>query len=44
MKPALHESLDEQTGENGAHILYNIFIAAKGKEYQPLKDDLAIFN
>lgn len=44
MRPALHESFDEETAENGAHILYNIFIAAKGKEYQLLKDDLATFN
>ena len=44
MRPALHESFDEQTGENGAQILYNIFIAAKGKEYQLLKEDLATFN
>ena len=44
MKPALHESLDEQTRENGAQILYHIFIASGSGEYEPIKEDLATFD
>ena len=44
MRPALHESQNEQTRENGAQILYHIFISSGGEEYEPIKDDLATFD